>query len=992
MLQLNRQNSLFQYSTSVARWCGFFLIFFLVLFYSGYSLAKVAPTPVKPVSKTGVIQNSVTFSEYLVQEKNHLIAAIQEGKQHTSPENEKEYQEKMEQVASIRKIIEAKVDSLEGFLEQQNIEQNNLNQRLKYLQQLPVVKEGSTIEQRVAKVEGLLVKNKQIAQLIIDNLALAKEFQEVLIERERYLQFWHAHFVLEQKLVQIKSIKDKLNQDLNKLYQNNLIKSSQKKIVSDADYEVRLLINNQSIAAIQYELNALSVQKAVVKADLLYLKNPDTKNLQLVTDTYKDALVQYSKIEKSLQQINIFLDSELTSIKATELKKLVTLFQSALKQRFVEIQLQKQEILKNLTNYQDQLKQLISSRQTLAEYSVTSWPIIVKKITAIPGLFYKYCKTLALKVYDSYLWLNLWSLAMLWGGFILIAAMFFMLNHFLKILRGDKERSRLTGYLFDGVLVLLQRNIPYLCATVMLVTLFYVTHISFSNYQLILQLIAVWFTFRIAILIPRLVLFESISDASGKDVKLYYRLKWLLLFGGWTTALMTVGHLLPLSLLLQDIFNRLFMLFLLTVSFVAWRSRDVIRYLVHPLLKNQKRYVHNAISLLIILVPITIFSTAIIGLSGFINLAWTMSQYQANALTVLVGYIIARGLLFDALELFSEWMISSLQNGWLWIEVFLKPVDRILRIGLLLFSFSMLCKLFGWNSDSLVIINLEKLVQSSIVNIPGIHITVASTIAFLILFAMFFWAAKWTREFCYRWLFKNTKDVGIRNSLSVFSQYGVVLIGVFVTLHAWGFDFSGMSMIIGGLAVGMGFGLRDFASNIIGGLMLLIERPVREGDLITIGEYEGQVKHIGIRCMRVSSWDNMEILIPNAETFNKPFTNWTHQDDIVRSVVPIKVSRADDPVMIQQLILDVLAIIPEIVPDPPAQVFLKKIDAALIEFEARYYVNVQLHSRFEVRSKVLFAITDQFKAANIKPPIEPLAIEIKDSHGQFTAKQYSAKD
>ena len=111
----------------------------------------------------------------------------------------------------------------------------------------------------------------------------------------------------------------------------------------------------------------------------------------------------------------------------------------------------------------------------------------------------------------------------------------------------------------------------------------------------------------------------------------------------------------------------------------------------------------------------------------------------------------------------------------------------------------------------------------------------------------------------------------------------------------------------------MGFGLRDFASNIVGGIMLLIERPVSEGDLITIGEYEGRVAHIGIRSMRVSSWDNMEVLIPNAETFNKPFTNWTHQDSIVRTVVPIKVSRSDDPVMIQQLILDVLAIIPEIV-------------------------------------------------------------------------------
>ncbi|MFI4963387.1 MAG: mechanosensitive ion channel family protein, partial [Legionellales bacterium] len=207
--------------------------------------------------------------------------------------------------------------------------------------------------------------------------------------------------------------------------------------------------------------------------------------------------------------------------------------------------------------------------------------------------------------------------------------------------------------------------------------------------------------------------------------------------------------------------------------------------------------------------------------------------------------------------------------------------------------------------------------------------------------------------------------------------YSIILIGSFITLHVLGLDFSGMSMILGGLAVGMGFGLRDFASNIIGGIMLLIERPVREGDLITIGEYEGQVSHIGIRSMRVSSWDNTEVLIPNAETFNKPFINWTHQDGIVRTVVPIKVGREDDPLMIQQLILDVLAIIPEIVPDPPVQALLKKIDEALIEFEIRYFINVQTHTRFEVQSKVLFAITAQFKAAGVRSPVEPISVEFK---------------
>ncbi|OEH48688.1 Miniconductance mechanosensitive channel MscM [Legionella parisiensis] len=958
---------------------------FFLLFCSSFATAA-------PVKK------QATFTEYLTQERAHLTAAIQDAKKPIQLKSEKEFSAKMKQVSAILSMTSVKITSLENFLEHQNKEQNSLNQRLKQLQQMPIVKENTSIPERVEKVENLLAINKQTTELVIENLKLAKEFQASLNEEVKLLELWHSNFVLEQKLVQIKLLKEQLNKRLNILYESNsttqqpLKRSKSSTQLTAADHEAMLLVNNQSIAAIQNHLNALNIQKTVVRADIIYLKNPDTKNLQLITDIYKDALNQYAKVEKNIRQIESFLTNETKLVVAPSLKRSISSLQKTLAQQLKEARIQKQLLVKSLSDYQTQLKNLMSSRQTLADYSISSWPIILKKIAAIPGLFYKYIKTLSLKVYDSYLWLSPLSMVILWGGFSFIAIFFFMISRILKILLRDKERSRLTGYLYDGALVLIQRNLPYFCIATMLWALLYITHISFSNYQLFFRLIAVWFTFRALILIARLVLLERITDSSGKDVKLYYRLKWLLLFGGWTAALMTIGHLLPLSILLQDIFNRLFMLFILTVSLVAWKSKDVIPYLLRPMLKSQKGYVKNAIYLLVILVPTTLFTTALIGLLGFISLAWSMSQYQAYVLLVLVGYIFARGLLFDALELFSELMISSLRNGWLWIEVFLKPLDKILRILLLLVSIHVLFQLFGWYSDSLVMISLGKFAQYTVVNIPGIHITVTSTIEFLILLAVFVWASKWTREFCYRWVFKNAKDVGIRNSLSVFSQYSIVLLGGFVSLHVLGFDFSGMSMIIGGLAVGMGFGLRDFASNVVGGLMLLVERPVREGDLVTIGEHEGRVAHIGIRSMRVSSWDNMEVLIPNAETFNKPFTNWTHQDGIVRTVVPIKVSRSDDAVMVQQLIQDILATNAEIVADPPAQVFLKKIDEALLEFEARYFINVQVHTRFEVRSKVLFAIMAQFKAANIKPPIEPLAIEIKEGESDFTVKKQTTTE
>jgi potassium efflux system protein len=957
----------------------------LPLFYNqgGYAAGLKNKTP-------AIKDNPTALIEYLTQEGAILKTTLTNTKKYTLPNTEHEYQNQLEHINASLTLVDAKIESLGSFLDHEKKQSDDLSQKLKYLQQLPLNKTGINIQEQVAKTEDLLSVNDKTLELTSENIDLVMQLKAQYSDELKKLSLWRAQFDLDQKLLVIQEQREKLNQKLFSLYQSN---QKQRDVKTDINSQAKLLITNQHISLIQYELNALKIQKRAIKADSSLLNSPDNKTMQVVVDTYKDAINQLIDIEKSLTQIQASLTKESALVMDSSLKQTLLLLQSYSKKQSTAIIGQKDNLFKSLTNYQNQLKKLISDRQSIAEYSFSSWPIIINKMAAIPGQFFKYIKTLSLKVYDSYNWLDLLSTVIFWISLTVILLVFNGLGRFIKSLQGNKERLMLAGYLYDGLLLIVQRNMPYLCVLTMLWVVFYCTNISYSNYQLIINLIAVWFIFRVLILIARIALLERLSDVSGKDVKLYYRLKWLFVFGGWATALMVLGHTLPLAIIVQDIFNRLFMLFILALSLVIWKSKDVIPYLIRPFLRGKKRYIKNATALLVILIPITLFTTAIFGLLGFVNLAWTMSGYEAYILSVLVGYILFRGLISDLLEWLSESMIESLHNGWLWIEVFLKPLDKIVRVALLLFSVYILFQIFGWHADSMVVIKLNAIAKYTLVNVTGINITVRSVIEFFIVLSLFIWASKWTREFSYRWLYKNAKDEAVRNSMSIFTQYAIILLGCFITLHVLGLDLSGMSMILGGLAVGLGLGLKDFASNIVGGIMLLIERPVREGDLITLGEHEGRVAHIGIRTMRVSSWDNMEVLIPNAETFNKPFTNWTLQDGIVRTVFPIKVCRSDDPVMVQQLIVDVLAVIPEIVPDPPAQVFLKKIDEALIEFEVRYFINVQIHNRVEVRSKVLFAITAQFKEAGVRPPIEPVSVEIKEgSHDVFSSKKSPTED
>lgn len=948
------------------------MFFLSLLFVASFAMAT-------PENSTGKLV------QYLAEEKSNLNALNNEAKLSLGESiNQEHLALQKQQCKAMLSLVHAKIDDLNNFLANQRKQQQSLTYRLKKLQQSPLTNaDAMEAQEQISAMTILNEANNKTIELIIDNLSLANRYQAVLLAKNRQLDLFQAQIDVQQRLDELNKQINGLDEVRNHLFESNVELQQDQKLNpsfdSNLSTQAKLLLNNQDITLVQYQITELELHKRRINADYLLFKNQDIKTLQSVTDVYANSIKQLSTIETSLEKILRLLAGVKPVVTEAGLGSRYLEIKTAVSSHLSDLMHQQVVIQQGFEHKQQQLKKQLSMRQSLAEYHLETWPSIVNQLLLMPAKCYDYIKSLMIKIGDNYVWQESWSLMLYWACFGLVLVVAYALNRLLRGVVQDKERSRMSAHLYDGLLVMLYRNLPHLTIITIVVLTCFLNHLAFANYQLLVNILIVWLMFRNLIMLARLVLLESITDASGQDVRLYYRLKWLLLAGGWTTGLMVFSHQLPLSLLLQDIFNRLFMLFLLSISWVLWKSRDVIPYLLRPLLITKKRYFRNAIALFSVVVPLIILTTAIIGLVGYINLAWTMSRYQAYLLLLITAYVLARGLVFDGLELLSEWMISSLKNGWLWIEVILKPLDLLLRLVLFLVSMIILFQVFGWYSDSFVMGSLKTFGHYPLVDISGVHITCVSILEFAMLLCIFMWASKWTREFCYRWLYRNTRDAGIRNSLSVFTQYAVILMGVFITLRVLGLDFSGMSMVLGGLAVGMGFGLRDFASNIVGGLMLLIERPVREGDLITLGEYEGRVAHIGIRSMRVSSWDNMEVLIPNAETFNKPFTNWTHQDSIVRTVVPIKVSRADDPTMIQQLILDVLSIIPEILSAPVPQVFLKQIDDALIEFEVRYFINVQLYTRFEIRSKVLFAITAQFNAAGVRPPIPPLSVELKSA-------------
>ena len=123
---------------------------------------------------------------------------------------------------------------------------------------------------------------------------------------------------------------------------------------------------------------------------------------------------------------------------------------------------------------------------------------------------------------------------------------------------------------------------------------------------------------------------------------------------------------------------------------------------------------------------------------------------------------------------------------------------------------------------------------------------------------------------------------GSSYAITTLLSYVIVMIGVMITLGSLGLSWSKMQWLVAALGVGLGFGLQEIFANFISGIIILFERPVRIGDVITIGELSGTVSRIRIRATTIIDFDRKEIIIPNKAFVTERLINWSLTDTVTR--------------------------------------------------------------------------------------------------------------
>jgi small-conductance mechanosensitive channel len=177
---------------------------------------------------------------------------------------------------------------------------------------------------------------------------------------------------------------------------------------------------------------------------------------------------------------------------------------------------------------------------------------------------------------------------------------------------------------------------------------------------------------------------------------------------------------------------------------------------------------------------------------------------------------------------------------------------------------------------------------------------------------------------------------GVPGAINRLTHYVVLVVGVMIAASAAGIDFSRLTLVVGALGVGIGFGLQNVVNNFVSGLILLFERPIRIGDRVELSsELSGTVERIGIRASIVRTWQGAEVIVPNANLISSEVINWTLSDDRRRMEIPVGVAYGTAPEVVLELLLGVARAHPEVLDDPePVALFTGFGDSSL-DFELR---------------------------------------------------------
>lgn len=264
------------------------------------------------------------------------------------------------------------------------------------------------------------------------------------------------------------------------------------------------------------------------------------------------------------------------------------------------------------------------------------------------------------------------------------------------------------------------------------------------------------------------------------------------------------------------------------------------------------------------------------------------------------------------------------------------------------------------------------------INFGDSHISLLMIVKLVLLSALYLLLAFWISGIVeQRMRASRHINASMRVGLSKVVKFVLVTVAILMALTEAGLNLATLTVFGGALGVGIGFGLQKIVSNFISGFILLGDRSIRPGDVITVGDNFGWVKELRARYIVVRNRDGVETLIPNENLVTTDVINWSYSDRKVRVRIPVQISYNDDPEEGMAIMLEAGKSHPRVLQDPAPVVRLMEFADSGIALELRVWMTDPQEGVGNIRSDINLAIWHGFKNAGITIPFPQRDVNLR---------------
>ncbi|SLN20689.1 putative MscS family protein.1 precursor [Roseovarius litorisediminis] len=326
---------------------------------------------------------------------------------------------------------------------------------------------------------------------------------------------------------------------------------------------------------------------------------------------------------------------------------------------------------------------------------------------------------------------------------------------------------------------------------------------------------------------------------------------------------------------------------------------------------------------------------------------WIMRAYTWPSRTYLLG------------------ILASLALAWLVIAI----VTRLISNGFLRTT----VRYFGWTWATLIILNLtgetQQLLDSAAVHLGETRLSLWLVVQAIVIIGSLFALARFVSSTTSAQIRKN-EEISPSMQVLVVKFLQVLLYGsaFFIGLRTVGVDLTGLAVLSGAIGVGLGFGLQKVVSNLVSGIIILLDKSIKPGDVISLGETFGWINSLGARYVSVVTRDGKEYLIPNEDLITGQVVNWSHSNEFVRLDIYFGTAYADDPHQVRKIAINAAKGVDRVLSFKAPVCHIVGFGDSSVDYILRFWISDPTGGLTNIRGNVYLALWDAFQEHDISIP------------------------